>query len=232
MGALLSTLGLTALVVAAAVLCGAAAAYSAALRFPAPKQGHGLPAAEMPRVLRSAAVLTMAALLFFQSGIEFTLGGFISTYLIRAQNASVTEASWALSAYWASLLAARLVLSRILLRVPAANLTIVCALVAAAGAAGAALAHSFAVAAAAVAVTGFALAGIYPAVLAVAGARFREHSGTVFGILFTVALIGGMTIPWLAGNMAESNVRSVFYLVAASFCAVAALAGVVRKTGE
>ena len=61
--------------------------------------------------------------------------------------------------------------------------------------------------------------------LGIAGAAFREHSGTVFGLLFTVALTGGMTLPWLAGHLAATfDLRYVFMLAAGNFLAIAALA--------
>jgi fucose permease len=79
-------------------------------------------------------------------------------------------------------------------------------------------------------VTGLALAGIFPTVLGIAGARYPGHSGTVFGILFTVALTGGMTLPWLAGHLAAwAGLRVVFVLVAANFVAVALLNAVARR---
>jgi len=43
---------------------------------------------------------------------------------------------------------------------------------------------------------------VYPAVLGLAGSRFPAHSGTVFGVLFTMALTGGMTRPWVTGRAA------------------------------
>jgi fucose permease len=55
-----------------------------------------------------------------------------------------------------------------------------------------------------VAVTGLSFAGIYPTVLGQAGSRFQEHSGTVFGILFAIALTGGMTLPWLVGQLGQA----------------------------
>ena len=78
--------------------------------------------------------------------------------------------------------------------------------------------------------TSLALAGIFPSVLGLTGARFPDHSGTVFGILFTVALCGGMTIPWLAGHLAEAaGLRAVFVLAAANFGAVGALGALARR---
>jgi fucose permease len=224
LGALVSTFGLDVLLTAAAALCAAAGVYSAVLRFPAPKQRQRLPLADVRRFLKAPLVLTLAALLFFQSGIEFTLGGFVSSYVSLEFAGSVSMASWVLAAYWASLMLARILGSRLLLRMNPATVVIGCGLTAAGGCLLIAAAPGLGVAVGATMLTGFALAGVYPAVLGIAGAAYREHSGTVFGLLFTVALAGGMTLPWLAGGLGQgAGVRWVFGLVAAAFAAVAAL---------
>ena len=71
---------------------------------------------------------------------------------------------------------------------------------------------------------GAALAGIFPAVLGVAGSRYPAHSGTVFGILFTMALSGGMTLPWVTGQAAAAwGLRPALGLVVLQFLAVVAL---------
>jgi fucose permease len=70
-------------------------------------------------------------------------------------------------------------------------------------------------------------------VLGLAGARFPAHSGTVFGILFTVALAGGMTIPWMAGHLADAaGLRWVFVLAAINFVAVALLNIIARRSAR
>jgi fucose permease len=86
-------------------------------------------------------------------------------------------------------------------------------------------------------VTGAALAGIFPAVLGIAGARFPAHSGTVFGILFTMALCGGMTLPWLTGQAAAAwGLRPALGLVVLQFLAVLVLQWLVtpgpRRPGD
>ena len=232
-GALLAAVGLPALLWAAAALCIAAAMYATVLRFPAPKQPQRLPLREMRRFIGMPVVLAMAFLLFFQSGNEFMLGGYISTFLTRELAWDVANASWILAGYWGAIMAARVFLSRLLLRVSPHRVILGGAVLAAMGAVLTGGATSAAIASAGVALTGAALAGIYPSLLGVAGTRFREHSGTVFGILFTIALAGGMTMPWLAGHLAEAaGLRWVFGLVAASFGAVAVLDVVVRRLCE
>jgi FHS family glucose/mannose:H+ symporter-like MFS transporter len=223
-GALLTTFGVDPLLRAAAALCAAAGGFALLLRFPAAKQRQRLPFADMPGFLRSPAVLAMAFLLFFESGVEFTLGGYISTFLTAAAGVTVSAASWILAAYWASIMLARAVLSRLLLGIDPHRVVLVSALGACAGAALTALTTAPYIAVLGIVLTGGSLSGIYPTVLGIAGAQFRTHSGTVFGILFTVALTGGMLIPWTAGQVAAvSGLRSVFVVVAIAFIAIAVL---------
>lgn len=222
MGALLSRVRVGALLAAAGVLCLGAACLSGALRFPAPKQRHALPLAEMPRFLRTPLVLAFAALLFFESGVEFTLGGFISTYLTHDVKVdSLSVVSWILAAYWAALMVARAAWSRLAAAPDPYSILRLCAACACAGALLAAVAHAPVSAALAVVVCGASLAGVYPAALGIAGDRFQSHSGTVFGILFAVALAGGMALPWLAGQIGgAAGLRWAFVLIAGAFGAV------------
>lgn len=229
LGALRSTFGVGGLLQAAAALCALAGLAALVLTFPPPKQLQGWPLAHMPRFISMPVVLALAALLFFQSGNEFMLGGYISTFLSREIRLSPDAASYALAGYWAAIMIARIVLARLLLSVSAPSAVLACALASAVGALTIGSARTAPVACAGVVLTGFALAGIFPTVLSLAGARFPEHSGTVFGILFTVALAGGMTMPWASGQLADAaGIRLVFGLAAANFAAIAVLIAVAR----
>ncbi len=230
-GALVARVGLAALLLAAGVLCLAIALAAVALPVPAAKQAQGWPIARAGRFLRMPFVLSVAFLLFFESGNEFVLGGYFATFLTQSLALPAASASYPLAAYWAAILLARLALSRGLLARVGAHTTVMAgALLALSGAVAVAFAPSVPVAVLGIVLTGLALAGIFPTVLGVAGARFPDHSGTVFGILFTVALTGGMTMPWLAGHLAAwAGLRLVFLLAAANFAAVAVLNAVARR---
>ena len=54
-----------------------------------------------------------------------------------------------------------------------------------------------------VVVLGLSYAGIFPTALAIAGDEYRKMAGTVFGLLFAIALLGGMTFPWAVGEISE-----------------------------
>lgn len=220
--ALLAWLSVAKLLAAAAGLCTAVGVFASLPRFPIAKQSHALPLAAMLRFARAPLVLAFAGLLFFESGVEFTLGGFISSYLIRdAGISSVSIASWILAAYWASIMLSRAVLSRLALGSDPYRILLFCSSGAFIGASLAAVAPYPALSALAIVVCGWSLAGIFPTALGIAGARFKSHSGTVFGILFAVALAGGMIVPWIAGHLGGAwSLRWVFGMVAASFVAI------------
>ena len=230
LGALLARFSFAALLIASAVACALAGVFASGLRFPAPKQGHRLPIGDMPRFLRHPLVLAFAFLLFFESGAEFTLGGFISTYLTRGLSVSVSQASWLLAGYWASLMVARVALSRLAADVNPYRVLSLCAAGALCGALVTAAAAGPVSATLGILLTGFSLAGIYPAALGITGARFATHSGTVFGILFAVALSGGMILPWAAGRIGgAAGLSWVFVLVAGCFAAILSLIRTARR---
>ncbi len=231
LGALLSVAGLERLLLAAAALCGMTGVFALSLRFPAPKQPQRLPVDEMPRFLRKPEVLLMGLLLFFQSGNEFLLGGYFPTHLTRGLGETAEQASRLVAGYWASIMGARIVLSRVLMRAGGHTVILWSAVTAALGATWVAAAESAGQAAAGIMLTGAALAGVFPTLLGLAGARFGEHSGTVFGILITIALCGGMLMPWLAGHLAEAaGLRWVFAQAAGAFVAIAVLIVLVKRS--
>jgi FHS family glucose/mannose:H+ symporter-like MFS transporter len=228
--ALLAHVGLAPLLWAASTLCAVAGVMAAGATFPPAKQAHGLHVTDIRRLLRMPLVVTLGCLLFFQSGSEFTLGGYFSTFATRELRMSVAAASYLLSAYWAALMLSRVALSRLVLRLGAYRVVGGCALVASCGSLALAAASGAPMATLGVLVTGLAFAGIFPTVLGVAAAAFPSHSGTVFGILLTVALTGGMTMPWFAGHMARAaGLRSVFALVAVAFLVIGMLSLIARR---
>jgi fucose permease len=226
----MSRLGVGSLLTAGAALCAVIGIAALAAGFPPPKQRHGWPLAELPRLSRLPVIRLFGLLLFLQSGNEFLLGGYITTLLTRDIGLGVAGASYALAGYWGGLMSARVVLSRLLLHVTPQAVVISSGLLAGAGALVLATSTHPPAAVAGTVLTGVAMAGIFPSVLGITGARFRDHSGTVFGVLFTIALSGGMTIPWLGGHLADAaGLRWVFVLAAVNFGVIAALMLPVRR---
>jgi fucose permease len=223
-GLLVRAVGLRAILLCAAALCVAVAVANARLDYPPPKQSAGLPPGEIARLLRDPLVLLPGALLFFESGNEFILGGYTTTLLTREAAVSIATASYALAGFWAALMASRVWLGRGRVRFAPAALVVGSALLSAAAVIVMVSARAPWLAIAMAVAVGATLAPIFPAVLGVAAARFPSRSGTVFGLLFTMALAGGMTLPWLTGQLAARHgLRLAVGLAALQFLAVAAL---------
>lgn len=212
-GALLRVLGFGAILYLAIALSLIPAIWSGLFRFPAPHARAGVPAREVLRIAREPLVLTLSILLFFESGNEFILGGYLTTFLTRVRILSVSTSSYLLAAYWGALMLGRVILSRTISRRGEGNLILASAL----GVAGSMVlllsVRSTAVTVVSVISLGFCTATIFPTVLGMAGSRYASRSGTVFGILIGIALAGGMILPWLTGEIAHrSGIRVALIL--------------------
>lgn len=216
-GTVMATIGLSGVLTSAAVLCAVLGGVALGVHFPAARQRHGWPLARVGTYARQPAVVGLAVLLFFQSGNEFLLGGYISSLLTRDFGVSIAGASLWLAGFWACIMMSRLGMSRLLRHVRGASVVMSSAAVAALACLLLATAPTSLVAGVAALLAGLALAPIFPTVLGEAGARYPEQTGAVFGLLFTVALTGGMTLPWLAGHLASAaGMPAVFLLATAN----------------
>jgi FHS family glucose/mannose:H+ symporter-like MFS transporter len=230
-GSLLEALGLAPILYLAAGLSLVLAAVFFALAFPPPKRAAGLPLDETLRLARHPLVLLFGFLLFFQSGNEFIVGGYTTSYLTRELGSSISSASYLLAAFWGATMLARVFLSRLLLRINGPRLVMLSALGSALGITVLLLAPTLTVAPLGVVLIGLGFAGIFPTALGLAGARFEEHSGTVFGILFAIALTGGMTLPWVVGQLAQAHgLRLALFLAAGNSLMIFALQLVIVRT--
>ena len=202
-GSLVKTLGLAAILYVTMALSIIPAILFTALAFPPPRHEKGLAAREVGGLARNRLVLLLGFLLFFESGNEFIMGGYTSSYLTREMHTSISAASYLLAVYWGAIMVGRLISSRLVLRRKPSSLILASAAAAAAGVAILLAAPSPFIAGAGIAIVGLSFASIYPVTLGFAGSRFEAYSGSVFGILFAIALVGGMTLPWAVGQLAQ-----------------------------
>lgn len=148
--------------------------------------------------------IMFALLLFFQSGNEWAVAGWLPIFLIRRLGVSPATAIWMLAIYWLALLAGRIVTVFLLRAMRHTRLLF--------GSAGAALAGCLLLVFTdnkLGAVTGILLAGggfaaIYPLVSEKIGHRFPYYHPGIFHSIFSLALAGGMLAPWMVGLLADS----------------------------
>ena len=108
-----------------------------------------------------------------------------------------------LAGYWAALMAGRLAVSGLLKIVGKRQLVLASGVGALIGAVILLTNRSEAMLVAGVLVIGLSYAGVFPTALAIAGDTYRKMAGTVFGLLFGIALVGGMSFPWAVGQISQ-----------------------------
>jgi MFS transporter, FHS family, glucose/mannose:H+ symporter len=187
----------------AVALSGACFLLYALLPFPPPREGHGFSMTEALRVARYPGVLLFAFVLFFESGNEAVISGWTSTYILSL-GANPQLATWILSAYWVGLMLGRLAATRVLRRLGNWKTIFACAASAFLGYALLVTTASTALIAAGVLLVGLAYSPVYPTALAMVGDRYSRFAGSVFSLLFTIGLCGGMVFPWTVGRVSHS----------------------------
>jgi len=202
-GTMREALGLENIIFLAAALTLVPFVLFAAFRFPKAKLPQGFPIREAARVMRSPLLWLCAFLLFFESGNEFTVGGWISTYLERTFGVGPGAAALVLAGYWAAVMAGRLLSSRLVRRLKNVRLVLLSAILAFLAAVILRVADSGALASFGAVLIGFGFSAIYPTTLAIVGESFPSFTGTAFSLVIAVGLAGGMLAPWLAGRIAQ-----------------------------
>lgn len=232
-GALVETLSLKGILLTTAAVALAPAIYYSFSVFPPGKRlGTGVPLGEMLGLLRRRPVLLMAALLWFQSGNEITSSGWMSTYLVEELgdfSITAATANFYLAGFWAAVMIGRVAASFLLKYWTEALLVQVSSGLAAASVLLFVLFPDPVFSAFTAPAIGFAMAGIFPSVLGQAAARFPHLSGSVFGILISCALLGGMLVPWAAGLLASTaGLKAALFLPVVGFCMVFVFQSLVR----
>lgn len=99
-----------------------------------------------------------------------------------------------------------------------------CMAVAVGGALLAVLAHRTQPALLGLFVIGLGFAGLFPIVLSFVGDVYQPISGTAFSIAFVMALLGGMSMPALAGVIGDAHgLRASFLLIPVGLLSAAVL---------
>jgi fucose permease len=230
LASLLGTFSHSAIIAAVGAFVAVPFVITAATPFPAPKQPQGFPLATARRLLRDPVLLLMGLMLFLQSGIEITVGGWTATFFKDELRITERRALVYLSLFWFGLMLARLALGSVLKRAAPTRVLHGCIAVGVVGAATLILARDASVAALGVFLLGVGLAATFPVVLGFAGDRYAELSGTAFSVVIVMALSGGMLLPWLTGVLgATYGLRGSFAIVPVALLLLSLLLGVVAS---
>jgi fucose permease len=183
-------------------LAGACALLFLAMQFPEASAAQSFSWREALQVARYPGVLVLGFLLFCQSGDEASIGGWTSTF-VGETGLGARTATLILAGYWAALMVGRLLVARLLKFVGKRQLVLGSGLGALVGAAILLTSRLEGMLVAGVLLIGLSYAGVFPTALAIAGDTYRKMTGTVFGLLFAIALVGGMSFPWAVGQISQ-----------------------------
>lgn len=224
LGFLLNRFSIVLLIACIAVPVVLALGYFALIRFPAPKQPRGFPIARGAKLFRDPAILLLGGMLFLQSGIEITAGGWTTTFFQEELGAPAGTSAFGLSLFWMGMTVARVILARVLALATPSHVLYACAGLAAAGAVVVVTATSVPTAFVGIFLTGAGLAAAFPVTLGYAGDLYPSLSGTAFSVLFVMALTGGSVLPFVAGALGSVfGLRYSLLVVPASLVVIVAL---------
>jgi len=202
----------------------------AATPFPAPKQSQGFPIAAAGRLASDPFLLVAGFILFLESGMEITVGGWTSTFVNEVLAVTPRTALIVLSLYWAGMMLARLALGTVLRNVPPVRMLYICLAVGFVGAVTLLMTNSVAVSAIGVFMLGVGFAATFPAILGLVGGRYAELSGTAFSFVIAIALLGGMLLPLTTGILGGAyGMRGSFIIVPVSILLLASLLTVLTR---
>ena len=174
------------------------------LRLPSPAIQASRQASESRQVNHVGLVVLIALFLFLYVGAEGSLGGWIFTYTVALGLSGQTVAAYLTSVFWGSLTAGRLLSIPLATRLQPRSVLLM-------DLAGCLISMSIillwpnSLTAVWVGVigTGLAMASIFPTTLSLAESRMHI-TGQITSWFFVGASLGGMTMPWIIGQLFES----------------------------
>lgn len=195
--------------------------FFAVIGFPAPKQPQGFPIREGLGLVRQSSLLLMGVILFFESGIEMTAGGWTSTFFKEELSMKSDRAVLFLSLYWLGMILARGLMGSILKRISPAVVFRVCIGIAFTSSLVLILSKSIFLAGTGIFLLGVGFAAGFPVMLGYIGDIYAHLSGTAFSVAFSMALIGGMSLPYLTGVFGHFfDLRISFVMVPVSLVVI------------
>lgn len=199
LGSLLGAFSYAGILATVGALIAIPLAATAITPFPAPKQARGFPVDETRRLLRDPVLLTFGLMLFLESGMEITVGGWTTTFFKEELSVPDRDALVYLSLFWLGMMVGRTAMGVLLRLMTPPRLLFGCLTIGLAGSLLLITTRNVSLATIGVFLIGLGFAATYPVVLGFVGDRYAELSGTAFSVVMAMALTGGMIVPYLTG---------------------------------
>ncbi|MCX6152079.1 MAG: MFS transporter [Ignavibacteriales bacterium] len=182
------------------------------IKFPTPKQTQGFPIKQSLSLIKEGSLILMGFILFFESGLEGTVGNWTTTFL-KDKSFSPEDALYVLSVQVAALTLTRLILGGLLKRMRSYIVLIISYACIFAGALVLAYANTFGIAAIAMILLGIGFAAGFPVILGYVSDIYSALSGTAFSIVLVMALTGNTLLNLSVGAISQSMGIKLFPIV-------------------
>ena len=216
--------GVSAVLFALAALAALVLMYLFTVTFPEPVHAHDMPPGATGRLLRSAAFLVPAAIVFLYVGTEQSIWDWQVTYFMSDRGMDNVSAARVLSVFPIAIMVGRLVNNRLLMRVAPGPVLLVSTIGATLCLATVMLASSSAVGGVALLLAGLFMSSIFPTALGVVSSRFPTMSGTALGLAITGGWLGSVAISPSFGFVAQRTDYWTAYAVIVGSAGAMALA--------
>ncbi len=185
--------------------------------FPQPKHARGFPLKQGVGLLKKPVILLVGFIAFFESGLEISVPGWSSTFILEELSVPADKAVFYLSFYWLGMLGSRFLFSRLLKKISPAKTFRFCLGSAISGSILMIFANDLFLTIFGLILLGIGLAMIFPILLGYIGDLYPDLSGTAFSIIFSIALVGGMIIPYVIGLLSGPfGLRHTFVIIPVS----------------
>jgi len=174
--------------------------------------------------IRNPGAILLALLLFFQFGNEWSVAGWLPTFLLHRLEISPVTSLWLLAFYWLALSVGRLAVLAILPKVSHARLLFTSAGAAIFGCFLLLMTNNVFGALFAILFVGGGFASIYPLVAEKIGHRFSYYRPGLFNGIFSFAMVGATLAPASLGYLADAwDIGVVMALPLVGTCMVVVL---------
>jgi len=204
--------------------------YFVVINFPEPRQKQGFPVAKAVSMLKEPALILLGMVLFFESALEGIVGNWTAAYL-KSGGIAIKIALFALSCQVAAIAIVRLLLSRLLGKLPARLVLYSSFTLVLSGAALLLFATSVPVAILAMICLGAGFAAVFPVILGFVGDLYPRMTGTAFSIVIVLALAGNTLVNYLVGLIsALRGIGNFPYIIIVCVVLMALIYGIVVRT--
>lgn len=203
------------------------AANSAAFTAPpaSPQPLSPAPVEHLPRIApqaHAAFIALISAFLFFYVGVETGVGGWAATYAQRLHLFSAAKIGFAQSVFYGALLIGRVLAPLALRRVSALRLLFAGMAVGAAGSLLFTIAPQPAQVLAGICIAGIGMAPMFPVAVSIYSDELGAATTRSAGLVFAIANVGGITFPWLIGEV-STRMQALRYGMLVPFACIATM---------